>query len=70
MTVPPPLDIVVMGVSGTGRTTAGGALAEQLGLPFAEGDEFHSEASRQKMASNHSGRTSRASACLPAPSRQ
>ncbi len=51
MTVSPPLAIVVMGVSGTGKTTVGEALAEQLGLPFAEGDEFHSEASRQKMAS-------------------
>lgn len=51
MTVSVPLDIVVMGVSGTGKTTVGRALAQQLGLPFAEGDEFHSEAARQKMAS-------------------
>lgn len=45
------VDIVVMGVSGCGKTTVGELLAERLGLPFAEGDDVHSEASRRKMAS-------------------
>lgn len=44
-------DIVVMGVSGTGKTTVGSRLAERLGLPFAEGDDFHSDEARRKMAS-------------------
>lgn len=45
------LDIVVMGVSGSGKSTVGAALAGRLGVPFGEGDEFHSEAARTKMAS-------------------
>lgn len=42
--------IVVMGVSGSGKSTLGAALAGSLGVPFAEGDDFHSEANRIKMA--------------------
>lgn len=33
--------VVVMGVSGCGKSTLGRALAEQLGLPFVEGDDLH-----------------------------
>lgn len=33
--------IVVMGVSGCGKSTVGRALAQTLGLPFVEGDELH-----------------------------
>ena len=36
-----PLRIVVMGVSGCGKSTVGAALAEALGLRFVEGDELH-----------------------------
>ncbi|GAB2463502.1 gluconokinase [Xylanimonas ulmi] len=43
--------IVVMGVSGSGKSTVAALLAQRLGVPFAEGDEFHSPASRAKMAS-------------------
>ena len=38
-----------MGVSGSGKSTVGRALAERLGWRFAEGDEFHSAASIAKM---------------------
>ena len=43
---------VVMGVSGSGKTTLAKALAKLTGWQFAEGDDYHSEANRQKM---HSG---------------
>ncbi len=35
------LRVVVMGVSGTGKSTVGPALAQALGLPFVEGDSLH-----------------------------
>jgi carbohydrate kinase (thermoresistant glucokinase family) len=38
---PTPLHIVVMGVSGCGKSTVGQMLAQQLGLPFIEGDTLH-----------------------------
>ena len=41
--------IVVAGVSGCGKSTIGHALAEQIGWPFIEADDFHSPASREKM---------------------
>ena len=40
-----------MGVSGCGKTTLGKALATSLGLPFLEGDAFHSIANIDKMKS-------------------
>jgi len=39
-----------MGVSGTGKSTIGRALAEALGLPFVEGDDLHPPANVAKMA--------------------
>jgi gluconokinase len=42
--------LVVMGVTGSGKTTVGQALAHRLGLPFADGDELHSPANVAKMA--------------------
>ena len=42
---------VIMGVSGTGKTTIGRLLSEELGLPFFDGDDFHPEANITKMAS-------------------
>ena len=41
--------IVVMGVSGAGKSTTGEALARHLGWPFIEGDAFHSAANVEKM---------------------
>ncbi|MFD6315162.1 gluconokinase [Streptomyces nigra] len=42
--------VVVMGVAGTGKTTIGPLLAARLGVPYAEGDDFHSEANISKMS--------------------
>ncbi|WEH42650.1 gluconokinase [Streptomyces sp. NBC_01218] len=42
--------VVVMGVAGTGKTTIGPLLATALGVPYAEGDDFHPEANIAKMA--------------------
>ena len=43
--------VVVMGVSGCGKTVVGAALAEALGWPFLDGDDFHPPANVAKMAS-------------------
>ncbi len=42
--------IVVMGVSGSGKSTVGPSLAERLKCPYLEGDEFHLPSSIDKMA--------------------
>lgn len=42
--------IVVMGVSGCGKSTTGAALAQALGWPFIEGDGFHPPGNLAKMA--------------------
>lgn len=39
-----------MGVAGCGKSTVGAAIAASEGLPLVEGDDFHSLASRAKMA--------------------
>jgi gluconokinase len=39
-----------MGVSGCGKSTVGAALATLLGVPFADGDSFHSPANVAKMS--------------------
>ncbi|GGY00601.1 gluconokinase [Streptomyces anandii JCM 4720] len=41
--------VVVMGVAGTGKTTIGPLLAARLGVPYAEGDDFHPQANIDKM---------------------
>jgi gluconokinase len=41
--------IVVMGVSGSGKSTVGAALAQRLRVPFADGDDFHPPANVAKM---------------------
>lgn len=41
--------IVVMGVSGCGKSTVGSALADRLGWRFADGDDFHPPANVEKM---------------------
>lgn len=42
--------LVLMGVSGSGKTTIGEALAERLGWPFLEGDALHPAANVAKMS--------------------
>lgn len=42
--------VVVMGVAGTGKTTVGPLLAAALGVPYAEGDDFHPPANIAKMS--------------------
>jgi len=42
--------IVVMGVSGAGKTRIGRDVARRLGWTFIEGDDLHTEANRRKMA--------------------
>ncbi|MGH9510895.1 MAG: gluconokinase [Terriglobales bacterium] len=41
--------VIVMGVTGSGKTTVGTLLAEQLGWKFADADSFHSAANVEKM---------------------
>ena len=48
-TTSPPL-VVVMGVSGSGKTTVGAALAQRLRVPFADADDFHPPENVTKMA--------------------
>ncbi len=45
----PPLALIVMGVSGCGKSTLGSLLADALGCPFLEGDDFHSPEAIAKM---------------------
>lgn len=42
--------LVVMGVTGSGKSTVGPELAAMLRVPFADGDEFHVPAAIRKMA--------------------
>ncbi|MDX6326711.1 MAG: gluconokinase [Nocardioidaceae bacterium] len=43
--------VVVMGVSGSGKTTVGGPLAARLGVEYGEADQFHPQSNIDKMAS-------------------
>ena len=43
--------VVVMGVSGSGKTTVGSLLAQALGWEFFDADDFHPLANKEKMAS-------------------
>ena len=41
--------IVIMGVSGSGKSSVGVALSERLGIPYLDGDTLHSPANIRKM---------------------
>jgi gluconokinase len=41
--------VILMGVTGTGKTTVGRLLSSRTGWQFAEGDDYHSEANKAKM---------------------
>ena len=45
--------LVVMGVSGSGKSTAARAVQERLGWDFAEGDDFHPAENVAKMSAGH-----------------
>ena len=49
MSDPAPL-VVVMGVSGSGKSTIGVLVADALGVPFVDGDSLHPKANVAKMA--------------------
>ena len=42
-----------MGVTGSGKTTIGELLASRTGAVFADADDYHPEANKQKMAAGH-----------------
>nr|WP_299388748.1 gluconokinase [Allomuricauda sp.] len=44
------MTLVIMGVSGTGKSTIGQLLSVQLNIPFFDGDDYHPEANVQKMS--------------------
>jgi gluconokinase len=45
--------LVLMGVSGCGKTTVAAILAGRLGWPFEEGDELHPPSNIEKMKAGH-----------------
>lgn len=44
------LVLVVMGVSGSGKSTVGAAIAQRLRVPFADADDFHPASNIAKMS--------------------
>jgi gluconokinase len=45
--------VVLMGVTGSGKTTIGTLLATRLGTMFADADDYHPEANKMKMAAGN-----------------
>lgn len=45
--------VVVMGVTGCGKSTVGEALGHRLGWPFLDADDFHPPANVEKMRAGH-----------------
>lgn len=51
--VEPPVVLVMMGVSGCGKSTVAGLLAGRLDWALEEGDDLHPQANKDKMAAGH-----------------
>ena len=49
----PPMVLVLMGVSGSGKSTVALELHRLLGWPFQEGDDLHPQSNVEKMRSGH-----------------
>jgi gluconokinase len=45
--------VLLMGVSGSGKTTIGTLLAQRTGAVFADADDYHPQANKEKMAAGH-----------------
>ena len=52
VTAPAPR-VVVMGVSGSGKSTIGALIADALGVPFLDADALHPRSNIEKMAAGH-----------------
>ena len=48
-----PLPLVVMGVSGSGKSTIAAQLAGRIGLPYVDGDDLHPQSNVDKMHAGH-----------------
>jgi gluconokinase len=53
VTIEPPCALVVMGVSGSGKSTIAEQLAARLGWRYVDGDLFHPPANVAKMSAGH-----------------
>ena len=42
--------IVIMGITGSGKSTVGKSLSERLGIPFLDADDFHPQENIKKMS--------------------
>jgi gluconokinase len=49
----PPCALIIMGVSGSGKTTVAEKLAERLHWTFEDGDRFHPKSNVEKMSAGH-----------------
>ena len=45
--------IIIMGVSGSGKTSLGKQLSLRMSKPFYDADDFHTTANKNKMKSGH-----------------
>ena len=50
MPLKPAFSLVLMGVSGCGKTSVGGLVAARTGSTFLDGDDFHSTENIEKMS--------------------